>query len=93
MNIQNRKRAAQLTAAAFTAMACSTPGPVEENWGKSSRHTRSEMIANPAAGTNPESPIEGLDPLSAEITVHNYEMDATRVRESTDDEVFLIPQP
>ncbi|NRA08177.1 MAG: hypothetical protein HRU02_08435 [Myxococcales bacterium] len=51
------------------------------------------MIANPEAGTNSAGPIEGLDSLSAEITVHNYELDATRVRESRDDEVFLIRQP
>ena len=93
MNIRNRKRAAQLFAAAATAMACNTPGPVDEHWGESSRHTRAEMIANPEAGTNSAGPIEGLDSLSAEITGHNYELDATRVRESRDDEVFLIRQP
>ena len=93
MNIRNRKRAAQLIVAALTALSCSTRGPVEEHWGESFRHTRSEMVATPGAGANPEGPIEGLDPLSAEITVHNYEMDTTRVRESRDDEVFLIRQP
>jgi len=80
--------------ALLAATACNhLPGPVEDHWGESVGETRSAMVADPTAGTTPAEPIEGIDSLSGEITVKNYETDSERVRKTSDDEVFLIRQP
>lgn len=87
-------RAHGLLAAALATTACNhLPGPVEDHWGESVSETRSAMVANPEAGNTPAAPIDGIDPISGEITVKNYETDSERVRKTSDEEIFLIRQP
>ncbi|MGE4607325.1 MAG: hypothetical protein AAEJ52_11330 [Myxococcota bacterium] len=94
MNRSIPKRVTPLILAGMAVMACNhLPGPVEDHWGESVRDIRSAMVADPEAGTTPADPIDGLDSLSGEITVHNYEVDSKHVRKSNDDQIFLIQQP
>jgi len=93
MNRSIPKRVTPLILAGMAAMACNhLPGPVEDYWGDSVHDTRAAMVANPEAGTTPAEPIDGLDSLSGEITVHNYEIENERVRKSDDSGLFLFRQ-
>ncbi len=94
MNRSIPKRVTPLILAGMAVMACNhLPGPVEDHWGESVRGTRSAMVAGPEAGTTPADPIDGLDSLSGEITVQNYETDSKRIRKSDDEEFFLEEFP
>ena len=53
------------------AMGCAQT-LLEETWGQSYRETTESMIANPDAGTTEAEPIEGLDPVTAELVIENY---------------------
>ncbi len=53
------------------AMGCA-PTLLDETWGQSYRETTESMIANPDAGTTEAEPIEGLDPVTAELVIENY---------------------
>ncbi len=53
------------------AMGCAQT-LLEETWGQSYRETTEGMIANPDAGTTEAEPIEGLDPVTAELVIENY---------------------
>ena len=53
------------------AMGCAQT-LLEETWGQSFRETTEGMVANPDAGTTEAEPIEGLDPVTAELVIENY---------------------
>ncbi len=53
------------------AMGCAQT-LLDETWGQSYRETTESMIANPDAGTTEAEPIEGLDPVTAELVIENY---------------------
>jgi hypothetical protein len=49
------------------------------------------MIANPDAGTTEAAPIEGLDPLTAELVIDNYKKKKGEP-EFEPQEIFVIEQ-
>ena len=53
------------------AMGCAQT-LLEETWGQSFRETTGDMIANPDAGITEAEPLEGLDPVTAELVIENY---------------------
>jgi hypothetical protein len=53
------------------AMGCAQT-LLEETWGMSVREATEGMIADPDAGTTEAAPMEGLDPLTAELVIENY---------------------
>ena len=54
------------------AMGCAQT-LLDETWGQSYRETTESMIANPDAGTTEAEPIEGLDPVTAELVIADPE--------------------
>jgi hypothetical protein len=72
------------------AMGCA-PTLLDETWGLSFRETTDGMIANPEAGTTEAEPIEGLDPLTAELVVENYKQKKGEPQLESQ-EIIIVPE-
>ncbi len=71
------------------AMGCAQT-LLDETWGESFRETTEGMIANPDAGTTEAEPIEGLDPVTAELVIENYKQKKGEA-EFKSREIVIVP--
>lgn len=71
------------------ATACRTP--LKQHWGESVRHNVNAMVANPEAGKTTAKPLEGLDPVTAELVSETYKANQ-RQDKSDEKQLFLITQ-
>ncbi len=71
------------------AMGCAQT-LLDKTWGQSFRETTEGMIANPDAGTTEAEPIEGLDPVTAELVIENYKRKKGEP-EFEPREIFIVP--
>ena len=71
------------------AMGCAQT-LLEETWGQVFRETTEGMIANPDAGTTEAEPIEGLDPVTAELVIENYKQKKGEA-EFKSQEIVIVP--
>lgn len=74
---------------ALFSTACLGPGPWEENFGESVRHNAIVMRSNPDAGQDHVADHEGVDAISGEIVLENYEENAT-VDKNDDRDIFFF---
>lgn len=63
---------------------------LDETWGQSFREATEGMIANPDAGTTEATPVEGLDPVTAELVIENYKRKKGEPQFEAR-EIFIIP--
>ena len=71
------------------AMGCAQT-LLEETWGQTFRETTEGMIANPDAGTTEAEPIEGLDPVTAELVIENYKQKKGEAKFRSQ-EIVIVP--
>ena len=71
------------------AMGCAQT-LLEETWGQSFREATESMIANPDAGTTEAAPIEGLDPVTAELVIENYKQKKGEAKFDSQ-EIVIVP--
>ena len=72
------------------AMGCAQT-LLEETWGQSFREATEGMTANPDAGTTEAAPIEGLDPVTAELVIENYKRKKGEPQFEAR-EIFIVPE-
>ncbi len=91
MKSGNRVISTLVCVAAVSGLATACQTPMQRHWGEAVRENARLMIADPEAGRTASGPIEGLDPVSAELVSESYKR-SQRQDESDPDRIFLISQ-